>query len=235
MTEPSDAMTAVRPRVSVKVWDAPTRVVHGLLPLLIAFSWGAAKWGRLDLHRLSGYAILGLLVFCVTWGFVGSQSARFQGFVRGPNATLAYLATLPSRRSLDVPGHNPLGAWSVLAMLGLMLTQVGLGLFSVDTDGLESGPLASSLSFDFGRACAKLHHIGFNLLLWLIGLHVAAIAFYLVWKRENLIGPMIGGSKVYRDDAAPAPLRFAPAWRLAAAAAFAALAAWLVAKGLKPW
>lgn len=220
-------------RQAVRIWDAPTRIVHWALPVLIAFSWGAAKWGHLGLHRLSGYLILALLIFRVIWGFAGSQTARFAGFVRGPRAIAAYLATLPSRRATGVPGHNPLGAISVLVMLGLLFAQVGLGLFSVDTDGIESGPLAAYVSFDVGRVCARLHHLGFNLLLWVIGLHVAAVAFYLVWKRENLVGPMIGGSKRYAPGQAPSPLRFAPIWRWPAAAMLAGLAAWLVSKGLK--
>jgi len=91
-------------------------------------------------------------------------------------------------------GHNPLGALSVIAILLALAAQVGLGLFATDTDGLESGPLSRYVSYEFSRAAGELHEDAFNILLLLIILHVAAIAFYLVVKRINLIGPMVTGS-----------------------------------------
>ena len=215
----------------IKIWDAPVRVFHWALVALIAFSWWSVKAHHMEWHLLSGYAVLGLVIFRVIWGFVGSDTARFASFVRGPKATLAYLRTLPSRHAPAAPGHNPLGAWSVLALLGLIAAVVGLGLFSVDVDGLDSGPLADRVSFDFGRACARLHDQGFDVLLWLIGLHVAAVAFYLVYKRRDLIGPMILGSGRAGSDG-PGP-RFAPVWRLVLAVAVAGGLAWFVAKGLR--
>ena len=236
MSDPGELAAAPPPRIEarrVKIWDAPVRLVHWALVALIAFSWWSVKAHHMEWHLLSGYAVLGLVIFRVIWGFVGSDTARFAGFVRGPTATLAYLRTLPDRRAPAPPGHNPLGAWSVLALLGLIAGVVGLGLFSVDTDGLESGPLADRVSFDFGRACAKLHDKGFDILLWLIGLHVAAVAFYLVYKRRDLIGPMIGGSGRADADADGPALRFAPVWRLIVAAAVAVGLAWFVSKGLR--
>ena len=176
---------------NIRVWDLPTRLVHWLLVALVAFSWWSAENHHMDYHRYSGYVLLGVLVFRVYWGFVGGATARFNNFVRGPRAIIEYL-----RSDSKVAGHNPLGALSVLALLILLIVQVSLGLFAVDVDGLESGPLSYMVSFDAGRACAEVHEIIFNVLLAAIVLHLLAILFYWIVKRDNLLGAMITGKKV---------------------------------------
>jgi len=214
----------------VKLWDAPTRLTHWALVALVAFSWFTAETERMALHRLSGYAVLALVVFRILWGFVGSSSARFASFVKGPRRTFAYLRTLGRRSPSQVPGHNPAGGWSVLAMLLVLAAQVGLGLFAVDVDGLESGPLSHLVSFDDGRIYAERHELVFNVLLALIGLHVAAVVFYLVYKRDNLVGPMITGVRRFAGEGPTVGI--APAWRLLLCAALAGGLAWWVSKGL---
>lgn len=213
--------------VRVALWDLPTRVVHWALVLLIPFSWWSAEEHHMDWHRTSGYFIVGLLVFRLIWGVVGSSTARFAGFVRGPRTAIAYARGQGER----VLGHNPLGGWSVGAMLVVLVTQVGLGLFAVDTDGLESGPLSHWVSFDTGRTAAELHEINFKLLQGLILLHIAAILFYLFVRRDNLIAPMIGGRR--KLEAAPAsPPVMAPLGRAAVVGLAAAGIAWWVSRGL---
>lgn len=228
MTPPPGAST---PSGRVRLWDLPTRLFHWLLVVLVAFSWWSAEEHKMELHRYSGYAVLGLLVFRIYWGFAGSSTARFSSFVKGPGATLAYARTLFTRAPSEMPGHNPMGALSVLAILAALIGQVSFGLFAVDIDGLESGPLSHLVDFDTGRVFAELHETSFNILLVLIGLHLAAVAFYLVFKRENLVRPMILG---WRTVAAAVPeVRFAPLWRAVVGVAIAAAVAWFVAKGLK--
>ena len=213
--------------VRVALWDLPTRLVHWALVVLIPFSWWSAEAHHMDWHRTSGYFIIGLLVFRLIWGVAGSSTARFGGFVRGPRTAFAY-ARGQGERGL---GHNPLGGWSVVAMLLLLVMQVGLGLFAVDTDGLESGPLSHWVSFDAGRSVAELHEINFKLLQAMILLHIAAILFYQLVRRENLIAPMIGGAK--RLDAAPdSPPVMAPAGRAVLVALIATGIAWWVSRGL---
>ncbi len=213
-----------------KLWDAPTRLVHWALVALIGFAWWTAEAGKLEWHRWAGYGVLGLILFRLAWGLVGSASARFAGFVRGPKATLAYLRALPSRARSETPGHNPLGAWSVLLILLALIVQTVTGLFAVDIDGLESGPLSDRVDFDTGRLFAEWHERAFTALEVLVVLHLAAIAFYLVWKRSNLIGPMITGRARFAADPR---LRFAPAWLAVLIALLAAAATWWVMKGLK--
>jgi cytochrome b len=216
--------------IRARLWDAPVRVVHWALVLLLAFSWGAAEFDQMLLHRVSGYAIIGLLVFRILWGFWGSRTARFASFVKGPGRTVAYLRTLPNRSPTDVPGHNPLGAWSVLAILAVLGFQVTTGLFAVDVDAFEAGPLSDRVSFETGRAIADLHETSFTVLQVLVAVHVVAVLYYLIWKRSNLIGPMVTGRRRFAADPG---LTFAPWWRVLATAAVAAAVAWLLSKGLR--
>jgi cytochrome b len=216
--------------VRARLWDGPTRVVHWALVVLIPFAWWSAEAGKMDWHRLAGYGVTGLIVFRLIWGFAGSASARFAGFVRGPGATLAYVRTLPSRARKDLPGHNPVGAWSVLAILAVLVAQVVTGLFAVDVDAIEAGPLSDRVDFDTGRLFAKWHHWSFWALEALVALHVAAVVFYLTYKRANLIAAMVTGRQAFAEDP---KLAFAPAWRAALAAVAAGLIAWCVARGLR--
>lgn len=218
------------PKIWAKLWDGPTRIVHWALVGLIGFAWWSGETRHMDWHRLAGYAVLGLVVFRLLWGVLGSGTARFSSFVRGPAETLAYIRSLPSRRHNPVPGHNPLGAWSVLAILSALVTQVVTGLFSVDIDGLESGPLSDRVDFDTGRLFAKVHHLSFSLLQALIVLHLAAIIFYAVHKRADLVRPMVTGQGRFESDP---DLDFAPRWRALLVAVVAGLVAWWAAKGFR--
>jgi cytochrome b len=197
--------------VSVRVWDIPTRLFHWLIVALFGFSWWTAENDRLDWHMLSGYAILALVLFRLYWGFAGSGTARFANFVKGPKAFLAYSARLFERPGMTDLGHNPMGGWSVAALIALLLVQTVLGLFAIDVDGLSSGPLNRLVSFDTGRWMAGRHHMVFNLMLILIGLHVAAVAFYVLYKRENLLTAMVTGRRrVPRSQ--ELELRFVSLW-----------------------
>lgn len=207
------------------VWDLPVRVLHWLMVIAVGLSWWSAEERVMDVHRYSGYALLGLVIFRIYWGFAGSSTARFSQFVRGPKAIAAYVRDRPAA---GPPGHNPLGGWSVVALLLLLLTQVTLGLFVTDIDGLESGPLSYLVSFETSRALAEAHEIVFNILLGFIVLHIAAVMFYLFVRRTNLIGPMFTGRRRAAADAQGATL--VPLWRALPGIAIAALAVWYVAR-----
>ena len=215
----------------LRIWDGPTRVMHWLLVVLIAVCWWTGVKDQLQLHLYAGYGILWIVLLRLYWGFVGSSTARFAHFVRGPRHMLDYARTLHRRDAAHSYGHNPLGAISVLVMLGVVLAVVGLGLFAVDVDGLYSGPLSSFVSFRLGRHLAHLHYRWFEYLLAVIALHLAAVAFYYIYKRQNLVFPMISGS---RTVAGPVEedLRTVPIWRLVLGAAIAAAMVWLVVDGV---
>ncbi|HET9459773.1 MAG TPA: cytochrome b/b6 domain-containing protein [Sphingomicrobium sp.] len=180
------------------VWDLPTRLFHWLLLALVAFSWWSGKNEEVALHIWSGIAVLTLLVFRLLWGLFGSSTARFANFVRGPRAVADYL-----RGRWRGIGHNPLGALSVVALLALLSAQVGLGLFASDEDGLVEGPLAHLVSLGTSETAAELHEELFDILLILIGLHIAAVLFYHLIRRKNLVGPMITGRAVVDPPAEP--------------------------------
>lgn len=193
---------------SIVLWDAPVRIFHWSLTILIGCSWWTAETDRMAWHRWSGYAILTLLIFRLSWGVFGSETARFTQFLRGPSALIRYIrhSLLPKSPKLGQIGHNPLGGWSVVGLLTMLLSQAALGLFSVDTDGVESGPLADLLSFEQGRKAAHFHHLLFSLIQLLVLLHLAAILFYWLARQDNLIRPMISGRKEV-PLAVPAPYR----------------------------
>jgi cytochrome b len=172
------------------IWDLPIRLFHWLLTALILFSWWSVKNHQTDWHIWSGIAILTLLVFRLLWGLFGSSTARFANFVRGPSVVRDYLRDNASWR---FAGHSPLGALSVLALLAATAVQVGLGLISVDEDGLNEGPLAQLVSLETSEAARDLHETFFNVLLALIILHVAAIVFYRLALGRKLTGAMFTG------------------------------------------
>jgi cytochrome b len=218
---PGAPNTALTP---VAVWDLPTRLAHWLFVAGVAISWWTAETGRLEWHRWSGYGLLGVLLFRLYWGFAGGSTARFGNFVRGPRAVRDYLkGEWPTR-----PGHNPLGALSVLGLLGLLLLQVVLGLFAVDVDGIESGPLSLYVSFETGRACAEWHEWTFNALMASVTLHLLAVVYYLVVKRQNLVGAMVTGKRSFAGEMAP--LTASSALKLAIGILLASAITWAVAR-----
>lgn len=192
------------------VWDLPVRLTHWLIAGLVAFSWWTAEINNLQWHSWSGYALLVLLIFRICWGFVGSSNARFSHFLKGPKAVAAYASQLFSRSTPVSAGHNPLGGWSAMVLWVLLLAQIVLGLFSEDVDGLASGPLSYLVSFETGRWAAETHDLLFNVLLAFIALHIAAVFFYLLYKKQNLIHPMITGRSSIELSEAP---RIAPCWK----------------------
>ena len=227
---PQTAARGAGKGVLVQIWDAPTRWVHGLIIVLIGLAWWTESHDQMAWHVRLGCALLGVIVFRLGWGVFGGVTARFSSFVRGPRTVLRYGVKLVRGGAPgDGVGHNPMGGWSVLALLGVMAAEVVVGLFCVDVDGVESGPLASRVSFEAGRAAAHWHTVLFNALLALIALHLCAIAFYVVVRRDNLIGPMLTGRKRVAPTEAiqVGPQRRGSAFRFWASALFAAaIAVW---------
>jgi cytochrome b len=181
-------------RLPMRIWDAPTRLFHWVLVLLIATSYVTVQNNWMDLHLLSGYAILTLLLFRLVWGFIGSDTARFARFLRSPFAALRHLASFTKREPDNEVGHNEAGGWMVLVMLVVLSVQVGTGLFSND-DGATEGPLAKYAGKDLSDKLSGYHGLNFYVLLGLIGLHILAIVAYAVVKKHDLVRPMISGKK----------------------------------------
>ncbi len=180
---------------SFLVWDLPTRLFHWLIVILVFFSWYSVEvMEDLDKHFLSGYCALGLLLFRLTWGFLGTNYARFKNMLYSPAQILSYASGIFKKESTKFTGHNPLGSLSVFALLGVMLLQAVSGLFSNDEDWYF-GPLSDYVSTKTADRLTEFHHLNFNVLLALIVLHILAVFFYLFFKKENLLKPMVTGKK----------------------------------------
>jgi cytochrome b len=209
------------------LWDLPLRLVHWSLVLLLPALWWTWHSGRTALHEKLGYITLAILLFRLYWGVAGSATARFAHFVKGPRAIAAYLRG----RSPPPVGHNPLGALSVLLLLGLMIGEVGFGLFAQDIDGIEAGPLAQYVSYDTADWARGWHATLFNLILATVAVHVLAILFYLLVKRDNLVGPMVTGRKLIDPQIDPPTM--APFSRVIIGAVLAGAIAWWVSRGFR--
>ncbi|MDI3308839.1 MAG: cytochrome b/b6 domain-containing protein [Acetobacteraceae bacterium] len=211
---------SARPMRQVKVWDGWVRLVHWSIPLLLGLSWWSVQAGRMELHYLSGYTVLTLVLFRIGWGVIGSDTARFSHFLRSPLAALRHLRELGRRELEPEIGHNPAGGWMVLVLLLLLLAQPLTGLFA-DSGYGDYGPLAKRVSSETSDWLTGLHHRNFNLILAAASLHVLAVAAYALLKGQNLVWPMLTGRKTL--PAATEPPRLGSPWRAAALLGAAAL------------
>lgn len=208
-----------------RLWDLPTRLFHWLLVLAIiaAIVSGQLGGNLIVWHGRIGIFIVGLVVFRLIWGLLGSTYARFAHFFPSPARIKAYL-----RGEWHQPGHNPLGALSVFALLGLITFQAVSGLFAND-DIAFNGPLYDLVGRDLSNRLSGLHHLVSNGLYVLIALHLAAIAFYGHIKKKNLVKAMISGRQEGEgEDARGGGLvALVVALLVAAAAIYGASGAWL--------
>ena len=184
----------------VLVWDLPTRLFHWVLVLGVAALWWTGEKGPIETHALIGYGVLALLIFRILWGLVGSETARFASFLRGPAAGMEHVRHLLARGPLPHPaGHNPIGGWSVALLLLVLLIVSVTGLFLYD-DEIFWAPLNAFVSEETENFLGWLHHAAFDALLILVALHVLAIFFYWAVKRSNLVGPMLNGRAAIAPD-----------------------------------
>lgn len=187
----------------VRVWDLPVRLFHWALAVLIVVSVVTQNIGgnAMEWHFLSGYAVLALIVFRILWGLFGTRYARFSSFIHGPSAIVSYLRGAKEDMAAKRLGHSPIGSLSVFALLGFVLVQAMSGLFAND-DIASEGPLVKFISKDLSDKITWFHKdISANVLYVLIGLHIAAIAFYYFGKKKNLVKPMITGDQDAAFDA----------------------------------
>ena len=184
----------------VRVWDLPVRAFHWALVAAVAVAFVAAQIGgnAMAWHGRAGLAALGLIVFRIVWGFVGTTYARFASFVRGPATIRAYL-----RGEWQGLGHNPLGALSVLALLTLVGSQAATGLFAND-DIAYQGFLYPLVGADISDWLTAIHKLFEPALIILVLAHVGAIAYYARVKKHNLLVPMLSGWTETSGAIAPA-------------------------------
>jgi cytochrome b len=191
------------------VWDLPLRLFHWLLVISLLASWYTAEqsskgefielfgkqYGYAEVHFWLGYWALGLICFRILWGFVGPRHARFSNFVPGPRRFFAYASKFLRRDSPHAVGHNPMGAVMVLVMLLMVGAQAVTGLFLVDNTDIFSAPYHFTVAESTSSKLMTFHHWNFKVLQWIVVLHVVAILFYVLFKRQNLVGAMLTGRK----------------------------------------
>ncbi len=181
-----------------KTWDPVTRVWHWILAAAVIAGWCFGEFlsfSTIQWHFYCGYVVIGLLLFRILWGFVGPNPVRIRALFFTPKQIVDYLKTLGRRAPSGTAGHNPLGSLSVIAMILLLMTQATSGLFIESDDFFEYGPLAHLVSEATVSRLTWWHHTFAKLILIVVGLHVLAILYYLIWKKENLIIPMVTGMK----------------------------------------
>ena len=190
-------MSHTEPLQHKRIWDLPTRVFHTVLALSVAglIVTGEVGGDAMQIHFLLGYVVLTLLLFRVTWGLVGGHWSRFVNFVPTPSQLFAYVQVVRAKKAPQNIGHNPLGALSVIAMLGVLLLQVLSGLMS-DDEISNAGPWATLAPSEWVSQATKYHgDIGKVFLILLIVLHVGAVLYYKRIKHDDLITPMLTGDK----------------------------------------
>jgi cytochrome b len=208
-----------------RVWDLPTRLFHWALACAVIGLIVTGTTGIMEWHFRLGYTVLALLLFRLVWGFVGGRWSRFGAFLYAPGSVLAYLR---GRAHPDhLIGHNPLGAFSVFAVLAILALQVSTGLVAND-DIAASGPLTRFVSNATVKLATGWHKApGKWILISLVSLHVLAVLFYVLVKRDTLVRPMISGDKLTTGTAAPS--------RDEAATRLLALVVFLLCAGFAWW
>ncbi len=180
----------------ILIWDIPTRVFHWLLAVSFAGAFLTAESERYrDIHVALGYTLLGLIVFRVIWGFIGSRYAQFGSFLFKPGEIAAYVASLLKAKPEHYVGHNPAGSVAIFALLAL---------------GLASGVTGVILFQDIGGdVLEEVHEMAAFIMLAIVVLHVAGVLVSSVMHRENLVRSMITGFKSAHPNAG---IRRAHAW-----------------------
>ncbi len=181
---------------TIKVWDPLVRLFHWILVMafIIAF---ISEEDYLTLHTFAGYTVIGLLLFRLVWGFIGSRYARFSDFVYPPTIIVAYLKEIVSFRARRYLGHNPAGgAMIILLLVSLVLTTVtGLAVYAA---GDNAGPLAAWLGYageNWAEVFEEMHEFFANFTVLLVFIHIGGVLFESLLHRENLIGAMFTGNK----------------------------------------
>jgi cytochrome b len=198
----------------VVVWDIATRLFHWSLVALVAvnlFLISPRGGNHTIVHFIAGYAIAGLLLFRLIWGFLGSPRSRFADFLRPWPEVKAYIDRL---RRFDPPhsvGHNPLGGWMIAILLATLATMIATGLFAASRRA--AGPFAHFLAPATAQLAGNIHKLASNFLIGFIVVHVAGVAVDWLLTSENLVKAMITGRKRLPPEAAALEKPVAPVWR----------------------
>jgi cytochrome b len=204
---------------AVPVWDLPTRLFHWLLALSVGTNLIVEPRGdwQFPVHVTAGCTALALVLFRIVWGVIGSRHSLFPDFVRGPRVVLQHVRDLLKLRQEPHTGHNPLGGWMVVALLGMTLATATAGLFSATRQG-QGGPFVALIG---GQGLGGLHGTLGNLMIFLVILHLCGVALHYIVTRDNIVGAMVTGRKRLDTESAAAEPPLVSRWRAVIPAAIA--------------
>jgi cytochrome b len=194
---------------AIVVWDAPIRLFHWLIAALVAAAYATWRLNWMAWHGRVGDVLLALLMFRLLWGFFGSETARFSRFVASPRAAAKHLKFVFLREPDRQVGHNAAGGWMVVLLLLLLFVETLSGLY-VANDIADEGPLTELVPAPVANAIETSHAVVWDALLAAIVLHMSAIFVYAAAKGQNLLLPMITGTKAL-PPSVPAPRLASPA------------------------
>lgn len=177
----------------VKVWDLPTRIFHWSTVFILLGLWWTADSGEMEYHQILAYALMVSVIFRIVWGFIGSETARFYSFIHSPKTVINYALVTSKNGIQHSVGHNPMGGYMVLALLLVLLLQLGSGLFATD-DVFTEGPFYSYVSQQTAEQLTWLHKNLFNLILLFVAMHVAAVVLHSL-KGDAIVPAMVTGKK----------------------------------------
>jgi cytochrome b len=195
------------------IWDLPLRIFHWLFAITILASWYTSDQDHdlIELHMQLGFLAIGLIVFRLLWGFIGSKHSRFASFLPTPKQLFSYIKNLTNNKNVTSVGHNPLGSLMVIVMIGLVSLQAVSGLF-INDDIFSAGPYYGSVSKEIEQVMMFLHHHTFDYMIAAIALHLIAIFYYVRIKKQSLILPMITGKKLAKDLSEKDAIKHSKLW-----------------------
>lgn len=182
----------------VKIWDSYIRIYHWLMVVLVVSQIWTASQGYMEWHQRGAFVLAALIVTRIIWGLIGSESARFSTFLRGPRAVIEHFRELREGRHQKETTHNAAGGWSVVLILLALLVQIGTGLFATD-DILFDGPLAHLVSASTRDLLTTIHHLNVYFIFAILGVHILAIIGYRLIGIP-LVMAMIHGYKRFGDE-----------------------------------
>jgi len=199
---------------SIKVWDISVRVFHWALVVFFALAYITGEIETETLHAWAGYIIIGLLIYRIVWGLIGTKYARFSDFIYSPAQIMTYIKSLLTTHPKHYLGHNPAGSVMVVLLIVGLTAVSWTGLKAYEAEG--KGPLAAApaitLSIPVAQAdddwgdhggyggkedefWEEAHEAAVYFMLLLIGLHLGGVAVSSLLHRENLVRAMVTGRK----------------------------------------
>lgn len=182
----------------MKVWDLPLRIFHWSLMISIIGCFISGKVENWEIHERFGMTVMALILFRILWGFIGSETARFRHFLKGPKAVIKTAQQMWKRTSSVSVGHSPVGGYATLALLFIPLMMAVTGSVSTD-DILFDGPFYH-LASEWSNLAGRIHHLGEKAIIAIVILHLSALAYYWFALRKNIISAMVTGKQPLLRD-----------------------------------